>query len=80
MTGTYLLGTVKDGVSSTIRMLLSKTTLASQSFLNYQDVQGLTTLHFATVAGHVVVIEQIITVCCDLEIFRRRMGSRHSTW
>ena len=50
----------------TVRTLLSAP--GSQSFINYQDAQGHTPLHYSTNFGHEAVSKRLIAACCNVDL------------
>ena len=64
--GRQLLDAAHDGDSATVRTLLS--TPHASSFINYQDEDGITTLHFAVQQEHAAVAKQLIAARCNVDL------------
>jgi ankyrin repeat protein len=64
--GRQLLDAAHDGDSATVRRLLSAP--QAYSFINYQDEDGITPLHFAVQQEHAAVAKQLIAARCNVDL------------
>ena len=69
MTGKDLCETTRDGDTAKVSTLLS--TQDAQSFINYQDAHGITSLHEVVVNGHAAVTEKLIVSRSNVDLHRR---------
>ena len=66
MTGQQIWNAARDGDTAKVHTLLS--TQGAQSFINYQDRNGATALHFAADNGHEAVTKQLIAARCNVDL------------
>ena len=66
MSGEELREGVLAGDEARVSTLLS--TQGAQSFINYQDADGLTPLHLAAGKGNAAVTKQLIEARCNLDL------------
>jgi hypothetical protein len=66
MTGQQLCEAALHGDAAKVSALLSRQD--AQSFINHQDEDGLTPLHFAGQQGHEAVTKQLIAARCNVDI------------
>jgi hypothetical protein len=64
--GMQLSNAAKQGDAATVRMMLSKP--GAESFINYQDADESTPLHFAVVHQHAAVSKQLIKARCNVDL------------
>jgi ankyrin repeat protein len=66
ITGQLLWGAACDGDAAKVSTLLS--TQGSRSFINYQDVHGVTPLLVAAQFGHAAVTKQLLAARCNVDL------------
>ena len=77
MTGKQLWEAARDGDTLKVSTLLS--TQGAQSFINYQDANGVTPLFLAAENGHTTVTEKLLAARCNVDLHEQTNGSRRST-